>query len=202
LEVHIAGEGRMDLMALRRLLRDAGLTPGRSLWGETSTGKQGMAGRFRGWAAGAAFGPPIIALRDLDKDASCPSDLRLRLAPPPTPGFLLRIAVRSVDAWLLADRDRLAAHIAVRPTHLPPDPESCADPKAALCEAARRSSRRAIREGLPPREGSGRRQGPDYVDVLGEFIASKWSPAEAAARSESLRRAMARIEQLRETHRP
>lgn len=191
----------MDLMVLRRLLRDAGMIPGRPLWGEASTGKDRMTGRFRGWAAGAPFGPPIVVLRDLDMDASCPGDLRRRLAPPPTPGFLLRIAVRSVDAWLLADRERLAAHIGVRAAHLPADPETCVDPKAALCEAARRSSRRAVREGLPPREGSGRKQGPDYVDHLGEFIEADWTPAEAAARSESLRRAIERIGQLRETHR-
>ncbi len=196
MEVALAGEGMVDLAILRRLCADAGLTPGRVFWGETMTGKQGMSERLRGWAASAAQGWPCIVLRDLDRDAPCAGVLCARLLPNPPPMMVLRIAVRAAEAWLLADREGLAAMLAVRAAALPVEPDVLDDPKATLVAAAASSRRRAVREGLSPRPGSGRKVGPDYAVEMQTFVRGAWSPADAAARSPSLASARRRIGEL------
>ena len=51
------------------------------------------------------------------------------------------------------------------------DAECAPDPKTTLINLARRSRRRAIREGIVPREGSGGRVGSGYPGRLIEFVA-------------------------------
>ena len=53
-----------------------------------------------------------------------------------------------------------------------------------------------IRDDMVPREGSGRSIGPAYVSRIIEFALSHWRPAEASHRSESLRRAIACLNNL------
>lgn len=197
--VDLAAEGPTDLAVMRRLLVEAGLDEGEVFWGEgRNTGKQGMTSRLQGWVAGAAVGRRIFVLRDLDHDAPCAGALRAALPPHDAPGLLLRVAVRQVEAWLIADRDRLAQALHVDPQRLPADPEAHPDPKQAIMEAAARSRSRAIKRGLPPRPGSGLRHGDDYAETLIGFARSTWSPRAAALRSDSLRRALLRLAEMRD----
>jgi hypothetical protein len=191
--IAIAGEGPLDLAILRRLLGDAGLAVDGALWGTYGKGgKDGMTPRLPQWAAGAARGLPVVALRDLDHDAPCAPTLRARLMPALPPGMLLRIAVRAAEAWLIADREGLAEWLEIAPRHLPGNPEGHPNPKRAVLDAAMRSANAAIREGVPP-GGSGRRQGPDYNTTLIGFVYRRWQPEAAARRSPSLHRARERI---------
>lgn len=197
--VRLAGEGVVDLAIMRRLLVEAKLPLGPVFWGEgRNTGKDRMAERLRGWAAGAAHGAPFFVLRDLDHDAPCAGALRARLLPEPPAGLVLRIAVRAADGWLIADRERLAKALSAPVSALPADPDACADPKAAIIAAARKSRSSLVRKGVPPRPESGRRQGADYAETLIAFARETWSPAEAALRSDSLRRARERLTALRQ----
>lgn len=69
-------------------------------------------------------------------------------------------------------------------------------PKQALVNLARTSRRRAIRDDMVPREGSGRAVGPGYTSRIIEFVSNHWRPEQAAHVSDSLRRAIARLEIL------
>lgn len=194
----IAGEGLLDLAILHRLLGDVGLRADREIWGGYGRGgKDGMTPNLPRWAAGAEHGLAVVVLRDLDHDAPCAAVLRERLMPALPPAMLLRIAVRAAEAWLIADRDRLADWLAVDPQHLPALPEDHPDPKRAVVEAAALSASAVIRAGVPPGAG-GRKQGPDYNATMIGFVFGPWQPGAAALRCPSLHRTLGRIEGLRD----
>jgi hypothetical protein len=107
-----------------------------------------------------------------------------------------RVAVREVEAWLLADRASMALFLKVPLALIPRDPDGLDDPKLRLVDLARRSRQRDIRVDLVPREGSGRAVGPAYTSRLVEFAGKMWRPDAAAAHSDSLRRCRQRIAEL------
>ncbi|MCS7168176.1 MAG: hypothetical protein RMI91_03400 [Gemmatales bacterium] len=65
---------------------------------------------------------------DLDRDASCAPALRKRYLAQLAPYLCFRVAVRAIEAWLLADAPNLARFLHVCPNLIPPDPESLSDP--------------------------------------------------------------------------
>lgn len=136
----------------------------------------------------------VVVLTDLDRKP-CPRELLSQwIGSTPLPaGLLLRIAVRSAEAWVLADHDACAALLGPRAT-LPTDPEALAEPKQHLLTLARRAPR-VVRDDLVREEGATLRQGLGYNARLCEWVASAWSPERAAQRSESLRRARNRLQE-------
>jgi hypothetical protein len=110
-----------------------------------------------------------------------------------------RIAVREVEAWLLADQERLSTFLKVATARVPSEPEAEHDPKRAMVDIARKSRKREIREDMVPRPGSGRTVGPAYASRLIEFVShptTGWRPDIAAKRSDSLRRCLACMRKL------
>ena len=145
----------------------------------------------------AAKGIPMMVLTDLDQH-KCPAGMLDDWLPNGRhPNLLFRVAVRDVEAWLLADRKGLAGFLQCSPGALPEAPESLADPKAALIDAARRSRSRQLRDDIVPRRGSTAKIGRGYNAVLTVFVRESWAVAEAAGRAPSLARAVARLETFR-----
>jgi hypothetical protein len=131
-----------------------------------------------------------MVLVDLDNDHDCAPPLRLSWLPQPAPYLCFRIAVRAVEAWLLADAEQIADFLRVARGKVPANPEMLDSPKSAMVALARASRRRDVREDMVPRDGSGRVVGPAYASRLIEFASSLWRPEIAAQRAESLRRAI------------
>ncbi len=119
--------------------------------------------------------------------------------PHPAPHLCFRVAVRALEAWLLADTDAVASYLSVAKTRVPADPEAEAHPKRTLVNIARLSRRPAIAKDMVPREGSGRSEGPAYASRIVEFASLHWRPEVAAERSDSLRRAIACLRRLAAT---
>jgi hypothetical protein len=143
-----------------------------------------------GWNE-AARGGPWLVLTDLDR-AECPRALIDEWLPQPQhPNLLFRVAVREVEAWLLADRENLARYLGVSTRLFPPDPDSLPDAKRSLIELARRSRGRAVRESIVPRQGSTAKQGGDYNGFLGRFVMDAWNIKAASVRSPSVDRTIA-----------
>ncbi len=140
----------------------------------------------------ARHGQPVLVLTDLDR-LQCPASLIAQwvggLKPPA--GLLIRVAVREVEAWLLADHDGMQRLLGLSP-RLPSKPDMLADPKQHLITIAR-SARRDIRDDLVPARGAIARQGLGYNARLCAFVASDWSPERASGRSESLKRTRRRL---------
>jgi hypothetical protein len=63
-------------------------------------------------------------------------------------------------------------------------------------DLAARSRRRAIREDMVPRSGSGRSVGQAYASRLIEFVDGYWRPEMAANNSDSLRRCCERLDEI------
>ena len=190
--VSAAVEGLVDEVALRKICQLAGTTLG-DVYGRS--GKQFVLSRLGGYNSSARYRHWVVLL-DLDTDFDCAPDAIRSWLARPADLMCLRVAVREVEAWLLADRDSTAAFLGVRPQLVPVTPDDAHDPKLALIDLARRSRSRAIREDIVPEPGSGRSEGPAYAARMIEFIAGHWRPAIAAAHSPSLRRCIDAIASL------
>jgi hypothetical protein len=198
--VHIsyACEGPTDAAVARRLISHVGATPGKSYGG---SGKTHLLSRLRGYAAAAEHSPWLV-LVDLDrpnpKDDCVVAFRNKHLRQVPC-RLCLRVAVREVEAWLLADSDRFASYFAVSRNRVPKQPESLDDPKAALIEAARRSSRREVREDLVPADRGTQLVGPGYTSRIVSYASDTthgWRPERAAEAADSLARAIHCLERL------
>ncbi len=148
-----------------------------------------------GWNAAAQI-TPFFVLTDLDRN-ECPVTLMKDWLPGKRhPQLIFRVAVREVEAWLLADRANLAKFLSVSQQQIPNDPESIPDPKAVLVQIAKKSKRREIREDLVPAEGTTVKQGPNYNGQLCAFIIKHWDLQIASTKSRSLSKAILRLSEL------
>jgi hypothetical protein len=187
-----AVEGDVDEAVARRLIQHVGALPG-TIYGKG--GKAALRAKIHGYNSAARHSPWLV-LVDLDRDADCPPPLRQEWLAEPARRLCFRIAVKQLEAWLLADAQTLADHLSVARSAMPGDPERLENPKVTVVNLARRSRRRDIREDMVPREGGGRPVGPAYTSRLIEYVETHWRPEVAAQRSNSLGRALACLERL------
>lgn len=140
--VNVAVEGLLDAAVARRALGETDLELG-PIGGQR--GKPWLDANLRAYNQ-AAQHQPWLVLRDLDHDAACAAALVQQLLPHRYQGMCLRVCVRAVEAWLLADLRHLSAFLQVPAEKLPELPDTLEDPKAALVALARRSRSTRIRE--------------------------------------------------------
>jgi hypothetical protein len=184
--VTVAVEGDHDAAVVRRLLASMGFEAG-TIYGRK--GKGALDRSIAGFNQGARHSRWLI-VRDLDHDAACATTLVRRLVPDPAPHLCLRIAVRSLEAWLLADRNGMSDFLQVPMSKVPLDPESLPHPKQALVELAKYSRQRAIRDDMVPIPATGAQVGRGYTGRVIEFATQQWNPERAAEPSDSLRRCL------------
>lgn len=188
-------EGITDEAVLARLIRHVGGNPG-SVYGKM--GKPYLLEHIEHYNEFARR-MPLVVLVDLNRKYPCAPELRAAWLPRPSANMCFRIAVREIEAWLMADRERLASFLCVPVSKVPTHPDGEQDPKHELVELARRSRRRDIHQDMVPRPGSGRKTGPAYASRLIEFASNEkagWRPEVAAGSSESLRRCLTRLREL------
>ncbi|NVM24096.1 MAG: hypothetical protein HWN68_20245 [Desulfobacterales bacterium] len=184
-----AVEGLLDEALVGYLIEHAGASSG-PIYGKQ--GKGYLLRNLRGYNQSARFRPWIILI-DLNNDDECAPPFRASLLPIPSTYMCFRIAVREVEAWLFADRERLARFLSIPVSRIPQNPEIIDQPKRRMVDIASSSRRRDIREDMVPRPGSGRIIGPAYTSRLIEFVLDPqrgWRPDVAVQLSESLARCM------------
>ncbi len=139
---------------------------------------------------------PVLLLTDLD-NAPCASALIAKwLGRRSRPdNLVLRVAVREVESWLLADHDGMKSLLGSRVKGLPAAPDELGDPKRKLLELAEQAPR-SVREDLVAKTGAIARQGLAYNARLCRWVREVWNLERAAERSSSLSRARARIGEL------
>lgn len=195
MEISAAVEGLIDEAVVKRLVIEVGAMVG-PIYGKQ--GKKPLRAAINGYNKAARHRPWIV-LVDLDQDADCAPNLCRAWISEKSPKLCFRVAVREVEAWLLADRQSIARFLSVPVSRVPTDPESEINPKQTMVNLAAKSKRSSIREDMIPRPGSGRSVGPAYTSRLVEFIQSPeplWRPNHAANHSQSLQRCMQCLEQL------
>jgi len=190
-----AVEGLADEVLLKRICDSVGASVGQ-VYGRY--GKPYILKNLNGYNHSAQFRHWVV-LVDLDNDGPCVPEVLPRWLPAPSRLMRLRVAVRELESWLLADSERIAKFLGVAVAEIPADPDSIADPKRLMVQLARGSRRRAIREDMVPNVGSGQQVGPAYTSRMIEFIQSVesgWRPDVAAGNSDSLRRCISAISNL------
>jgi hypothetical protein len=144
----------------------------------------------------ASHSVPHIVLTDLDRIPCAPvllNDWRVGELPQ---RMLFRIAVREVEAWLLADRKGIAEFLAVPTTKIPQQPESLDDPKQTLINLARKSRKRSLAQEIVPENGSVAKYGPLYNARLSQFVSEGWNLDDARRLAPSLDRTVLRIHEF------
>lgn len=104
------------------------------------------------------------------------------------PELIFRVAIKEIDAWILADRNGIAKALNVSQSNIPAEPEKIEDPKAFLMQTAKKSKNREIRENFPPKDAFAH-QGPLYNILLTNFVSEEWNLTEARQHSKSLEKA-------------
>jgi len=135
-----------------------------------------------------------VVLVDLD-DKPCAPVLRAQWGLTTLPdAMLFRVAVREVEAWILADRAGFSAFVGILPSKVTLTPETLPNPKQALINLVRSSrNRRLVRE-LVPEQGSSMSKGPLYNERLGEFVRDTWDVSVAMQAAPSLQRTLDRLQ--------
>lgn len=141
----------------------------------------------------AAKGDPIFLLTDLDVHAPCPGAVLTAWLPKGirrSRNLVFRVAVKEVEAWLLADKVNFASFLAIAPNQLPKRVELLADPKREVVRLARLSASADVVNDLVPQAGSRAEIGRLFERSLLNFARLQWDIDEAARHSRSLRRAL------------
>lgn len=144
---------------------------------------------------------PFFVLTDLDRTVCPPELIHKWLVEERHPHLLLRVAVKEVESWLLADRENLSHFLSISIARVPLNAEIIENPKEFLISLAHHSRKRAIREGIVPRPGSTAFYGPDYNNLLISFVLEEWDTEIASRNADSLARAITAIKsfQIRES---
>ena len=136
----------------------------------------------------------MVVLTDLDR-ANCLVEFRDQwLDAEPPKNLLLRIAVREVESWVLADHIAMRELIGAKGV-LPLAPDELPDPKQSLLKLAKNAPKQ-IREDLLKTIDGNLAQGLGYNARLSAWVNSDWSPQRAAERSPSLARARFRLNEV------
>lgn len=190
-QVSVVVEGQTDVPVAARILESVGCSVA-NVYGragcafiDENIGRYNNAARFAPW----------FVLRDLDA-GQCAADLATALLDRPARWMRFRIAVREVEAWLLADGERLCGYLGVSTKHLPANPDAVLDPKQLLVNLARRSRRRTIVGDMVPEQGTSAAVGPGYLARITEFTQDHWRPEVARTNSASLDRCLTRAAEL------
>lgn len=185
--VNLICEDALSHAVLRRLLAESGAF---------SVGVSHTSGGF-GWIKKkinsfnqVAKGMPYIILTDLDEEECPPVLLRKWLKGNKHSHLILRVAVKEVEAWLLASRSRFAKFLGVSEKKIPVQVEEIPNPKEFVIQLARKSRKKSVAEDIVPPPGVTARVGPDYNGQLIRFVSREWDIGEARTRSNSLDRAI------------
>lgn len=161
-------EGDIDEAVAIRLIRHTGHDAG------TTYGRRGI-GYIKDKIS--AFNRSAGAIRYLtlvdlmDTGFACPPDVLRGWLPHPGAQMQLRVVVREIESWLLADTDG----------------------KQTLVNVARRSRRRSVRTAIVPSPQSTAPVGAQYNSELRAFVDSHWDPDRARTRSPSLAKCIDRL---------
>lgn len=190
---HLVVEGALDEAVARRLLDDHEIGITACI---VTDGKPDLDSGLRDWNDSARQLPWIV-IRDLDDDADCAPTWIARHVGTRNDRFHVRLAVREVEAWLLADADGLASCLGIDPVRVPSDPEAERDAKRRIVNLARSSRIRGVRTDVVPRDGTPNIVGPGYVQRMMSFAESRWNWRVAARKSRSLKGCLGAIRSIR-----
>lgn len=147
---------------------------------------------LKGFNEASKFIPHII-ITDLDRVKCAPILISEWAGFPIKSTLLFRIAVKTSDAWILADRKSFSQFFGVPLNKIPLDTETITEPKRFIINLAKNSRKKFTKELIPVGNAI---QGPGYNLHLQKFVFNHWNPEEAVRSNQSLRKAVERINAL------
>ncbi len=183
---YLVVEGQTDLFVVNRLLQYVGVS---NVQQRESGGKPNILKKLPKYNEAAKHYTRWLVILDLDQDADCAPNYVNCILPTPASGMELRIAVHSIEAWLMADRGKMAQFLKIPATNFLHNPETEKDPKRFLIDLIRRKccGKQFLYDMLPA-EKSGRKVGPGYSSRIANYVQNSWRPEIAAQHSDSLSR--------------
>ncbi|MCX7727782.1 MAG: DUF4276 family protein, partial [Chitinispirillaceae bacterium] len=139
---------------------------------------------------------PHIILTDLDNSPCVPTFVNKWINFTLNDNLLFRVAVKEIDAWLIADREAFSEFIGIPLAKIPSDTQTILDPKEFIIQMAKKSKKKHIKDIIPV--GSAK-QGPGYNSILTKFITQVWCPYRASKHNESLNKSIKKIENFIKT---
>lgn len=192
-------EGDLDEAAAVKLVAEsrhtAGVCYGKRGWGYIRNKIQGF-----NQAARSLYCLTLVDF--MDTGVECPPEVVAQWLPHRRPGMILRVVVRELESWLIADRANLADFLRVDIRLIPNRPEQLSDPKRELINLARHSRNRRIISALVPDRDSTAQVGKLYVSEMIRFISESWDVGAARVNSPSLDRCLAALEAVQEAEPP
>ena len=148
----------------------------------------------------ASKGCPFFVLVDLDNVECAPTLMVEWLNRTTNQNLIFRVAVREVEAWLLADIDGFSEYFGIPKSLVLHNYEKILNPKEALIQLVRRCRKRVIREDIVPKDEFAK-IGPNYNGRLGDFVINHWNIERAMFNSDSLSRAFYHLERFKTEYR-
>lgn len=139
---------------------------------------------------------PVLLITDLD-NSDCASALIESWFGilPRHANLKFRVAVREIESWLLADHQGMQNLLVNGANNIAANPDELPNAKEYLLQLAKRAPR-DVRNDLIRTKGALAKQGLGYNSRLCAFVREVWEPARASQRSDSLARAIRRLEEL------
>ena len=193
--VHAVVEGIVDKAVIRKLFAETGIQCG-TIYAQNGVGN--LLKKLPSYNQSAKRLPWFVVC-DLDRKPCAPSlhhEMVQSFPDGQSPGLHICIAIRSVEAWFMADRGPLARYLSIPQGKIPAKPEEVDDPKRAIVNLARQSRSSVVTDDIVPSERSGRSVGPGYTAAMTKFVQDKWCPVRASQVAPSLARALARCRAL------
>ena len=194
LDINYATEGEIDAIVAARLIEFCGGVPGLK---RVAGGKSKLDPNINKYKESARHLPWLV-IRDLDRDEACAPALVRRLVPDAPPLLCMRIAVRQIESWLMADRAAIALFLKVPLARIPNNIEGILDSKRTLVDLAAQSRSKDIRLAMVPAASSGASEGPEFAAFMTDFALKHWRPdiASALEQGSSLSRAIRCLQRL------
>lgn len=190
--IALVAEDKLTQAVLQKCVRE--ILPGHRIVRSEVKGGRGNVQRELAAYAHLSTKMPVLVGVDLDGDECAPG---LLATWDQADNLFVRVAVREVESWVLADRRRLAIFLDVPTKSMPTNPDQLQDPKLALLKLAKAHAATELRGDLVPKNFSQYpRIGPAYNLRMCSFVDLKWRPRVAMGYSNSLSRAIAAIEQI------
>lgn len=193
----VATEDALSFKVCERLIRQVDATDTFIIQPNKPTGNGQLKSKISKYIE-LAHTYPVFMLTDLDR-LSCPLVLLEQwLGGRQLPqNMLIRIAVRETESWLLADREGFSRFVGAPISKIPDCPESLPDPKVKLLQLVGRYATKPIKGDILPDKESASKVGIGYNHRLNSFVDELWDPQRVLQCSDSLRRTVDRLQQLR-----
>jgi len=203
-DINLVIEGKTDEYMMQALFQYLHLPAPiiRSKRSSSSGGeKEAILTNLQKWNEAAKWDYWVVVI-DMDNDATCVTEYRKKLLPIVSDKMIFRIAIKKIEAWILADAPSLAKYLGINVLLIPANPENLADPKDALLRLVRKSKKKMLREDMLPIDGSGAKQGRAYIQRIQEFLFHpeySWRPEVAEHSADSLKRCLRALRKISPT---